>query len=136
MRIYGGIAAVLVWGIGLLAVGKTWSGVFVLVMGAVAMAVALSSTLGAKALFVAIGALICTGLFAYRAGSNELTGKAIYYRSVGTRAGRSEPVTRKDSPAKFREATDFLWAESVGCLLVGIVAFNFYRKFDASADDF
>ena len=132
---YGGIAAVLVFGIGLLAVGKTWVGVGVLVFGAMAMAIALSPSASGKALFTAIGALVLSGVFGYKAASNEVSGTAIYHHGVGRRS-RSEQVTREASPAKFREATNFLWAGSIVCVLGGAIAFHFSRKLDDCAADF
>jgi hypothetical protein len=132
---YGGIAAVLVLGIGLLAVGKTWAGVGVLVFGALAMAIALSPSASGKALFAAIGALVLSGVLACQAASNEIGGTATYHHGFGRRS-RSEQVTREASPAKFREATNFLWAGSILCVLAGAIAFGFSRKLDDSAADF
>ncbi len=132
---YGGIAAVLIFGIGLLAVGKTLAGVSVLVCGAVAMAVALSESTSAKALFVAIGALILGGLLGYQAISNEVTGTATYRHGFG-RGSWSEQVTRDNSPVKFRQATNLLWAGSMLCVLAGSVAFILSRKLDDWATDF
>ena len=130
---YGGIAAVLVFGIGLLAIGKIWVGVGVLAIGALVMAIALSPTAAGKALFVAIGALALCGVLAYNAASNEITGQATYHHGLG-RGSRSEPVTREASPAKFREATNLLWGWSILSLLAGAVAFTLSRKFDDGAD--
>jgi hypothetical protein len=132
---YGGIAAVLVFGIGLLAVGKTWAGVGVLVFGAIAMAIAFSPSASGKALFAAIGGLVLSGVFGYQAASNEISGTAIYHQGF-RRGSRSEHVTREASPAKFREATNFLWAGSIICVLGGAITFRFSRKLDDCAADF
>jgi hypothetical protein len=132
---YGGIAAVLVFGIGLRAVGKTSAGVGVLVFGAIAMAIALSPGGSGKALFAAIGALLLSGVLGYQAAYNEATGTATYHRGFG-RGSRSEQVTREASPDKFREATNFLWAGSIICVLGGAIAFGFSRKLDNCAADF
>ena len=132
---YGGIAAVLVFGIGLLAVGKTWAGVGVLAFGAIAMAIALSPSASGKALFGAIGALVLSGVLGYQAASNEVCGTATYHHGFG-RGSRSEQVTREASPAKFREATNFLWVGSIICVLGGGIAFRFSRKLDDCAADF
>lgn len=132
---YGGIAAVLVLGIGLLAVGKVGAGIGVLILGSVVLAAALSEDASSKAFFVAIGALLLSGLLGYQAIRNEVTGTATYHQSFG-RSGRSEEVTREAAPAKFREATNFLWA---GCILGavgGAIGFHFYRKLDDCADEF
>jgi hypothetical protein len=132
---YGGIAAVLVLGIGLLAVGKMWAGIGVLVFGSIAMAIALSPSASGKALFAVIGFVILSGVLGVRAASNEISGNAIYHHGFGRRS-RSEQVTRDISPAKFREATNFLWAGSIICVLAGAIAFRFSRKLDDCAADF
>jgi hypothetical protein len=127
---YGGVAAVLVLGIGLLALGKTWLGVGVLVAGILAMAITLSPGASGKALFVAIGALILGVVLGYKAASNEATGTAVYHYPRGVRTDPSEEVTRAGSPAKFREATNLLWTGSVLAMTGAAVAFCFYRKLD------
>ena len=132
---YGGIAAVLVFGIGLLAVGKTWAGVGVLVLGTLALAIAVSPSASGKAFFVGIGAVVLSGVLGYRAASNEVSGTATYHHGLG-RGSWSEQVTRGASPAKFREATNFLWAGSIFCVLGGALAFGFSRKLDDCASDF
>src|SRR5437016_11288669 len=116
--------------------GKTWVGVGVLVFGVLAMAIALSPAGSSKALFGSVGAIILGGVFAYHAVSNELTGTAIYHEPKPFRKSwTSEPVTRKDSPGKFRTATNYLWAGTLICLTAGVVAFKFARKLDY-ADEF
>ena len=132
---YGVIAAVLVFGIGLLAVGKTWAGVGVLVLGTLAMAIALSPSASGKALFAAIGALVLSGVLGYQAASNEVSGTATYHHGFG-RGSRSEEVTREASPVKFREATNFLWAGSILCALGGAIGLGLSRKLDDCATDF
>lgn len=127
----------IVFGIGLMAVGKAWMGVSVLGLGVLAMGFVLSSTAAGKAFFVAIGAMLFSGVMAYHALSNEITGTAVYHEPIPFSKGwTSEPVTRGDSPAKFRQATNFFWAGSIFALLAGAVAFKFYRKLEDCADDF
>lgn len=90
-----------------------------------------------RAIFVAIGALIIGGILAYNAASNEVTGEATYGYGFG-RGGawrRNEKVTREDSPAKFREATNLWWGLSGFCLIVSVASFWFYRKIDEDLDD-
>lgn len=128
---YGGIAAVMVFGVGLLIVGKTWIGLSVLGIGVFVLAVALLPTAAGKTISVAIAALICSGAFAYHAASNELTGKATY--QPGIRG--SATVTREGSPSKFREVTNLRWGESGFCLVVSVVGFIFYRKLACCSDD-
>ncbi len=84
------------------------------------------------ALVVALTALVFCGVNAYRAVSNELTGEAIY--RIGMRhTVRHEHVTRESSPAKFRQATNFIWVSSGFSMMVSIGAFVFYRKIDDTA---
>src|SRR5205809_5843383 len=93
-----------------------------------------------RAIVVAIGGLIIGGILAYHAASNEVTGTATYrtysrgvYRGSG---GRSEKVTREDSPSKFREATNLLWGLRGFCLIVSVASLWFYRKLDEDSDNY
>ena len=126
---YGGIAAVLVFGIGLVAVGKTLAGLCAILLGIVAMGVLLARTSSGKARCAAVGALMLSGLLAFEAASNEFSGTATYHRGFG-RGSRSEAVTIQSSPAKFRAATNLLWAWSVGSFLVGAGVFAISRRLD------
>jgi hypothetical protein len=81
------------------------------------------------ALLTSIGALILAGLLAYHAGSNEISGTAVYHHGLG-RGSKGERVTRGDSPEKFRTATNLLWGWSVLSLTVGVGGFLFFRKLD------
>jgi hypothetical protein len=131
---YAGIAAVFVFGVGLLIIGKTWTGITILGVGVFLLGFALAPSTSAKALFIAIGALVCCAALSYQAALNEVTGRAIYHHGFG-RGSRSEPVTREDSPAKFREATNLIWGFSIASALVGVCGFIYYRK-DHASDDF
>ena len=128
---YAGVAAAFVFGVGLLFVGKVLAGVGVLGMATYALAATLSSEFSTKALLTAITAIIWSGFLAYQAAGNEITGNAIYRHGIG-RGSWTEPVTRKDSPAKFREATNLKWGLSSICIMISIVAFMFYRKTNES----
>jgi hypothetical protein len=123
---YGGIAAVMVFGVGLLIVGKILTGLAVLGVGVLALPVMGAPTLAAKAFFLAVGALVCSGAFGYRATSNEITGKAIYVQGKA----KIVTVTRQDSPAKFREVTNVSWAISGFCLIVSGLGFDYSRNLD------
>ena len=85
-------------------------------------------------LLVTIIATIFGGIVGYLAASNELSGTAIYQKDP-TRPSSSpiplpELVTRQSSPAKFHEATNFLWAVSGFSFLVSVISFAFYRRLD------
>ncbi len=112
-------------GIGLLLMGKTWAGIGVLGFGIFVLAIALSPP-AVAALLLVIGALLFSGVLAYHAASNEFTGKAVYY-SMG-RGTRGEPVTRESSPDKFRRATNVLWAMSGFGFMAAAACFTFHRK--------
>jgi hypothetical protein len=140
---YGGIAAVLVLGLGLLivglslpperheqAVGMRWAGAVALVLGLVVMAVTLSQTPARKALYAAIGAMVYTGFFAYNAASNEITGTATYHLHVLAKGDKAEAVTRDTSPVKFRKATNFLWGGSGVCLGIAVIGLALNRKLE------
>jgi hypothetical protein len=140
---YGGIAAVLVLGVGLLivglslpperheqAVGMRWMGAVALVLGLVVMAVSLSQTPARKALFVAMGAMVYTGFFAYNAAANEIAGTATYHLHVLAKGDKAEAVTRDTSPVKFRKATNFLWGGSGVCLGIAVIGLALNRKLE------
>ena len=127
----------LLLGIGLLATGKMWAGLSVLVIGTLAMAVVLSPTKAGKIFFVALGLLLGSGGLAFQAASNEITGKATYYHpGVGRNFVRSESVTKETSPAKFRDASNLLWGGSILGLLAGVAFLRLSRKLDDCTDDF
>ena len=140
---YGGIAAVLVLGVGLLivglslpperheqAVGMRWMGAVALVLGLVVMAVSLSQTPARKALFVAMGSMVYTGFFAYNAAANEIAGTATYHLHVLAKGDKAEAVTRDTSPVKFRKATNFLWGGSGVCLGIAVIGLALNRKLE------
>jgi hypothetical protein len=85
-------------------------------------------------LLIAIVAIMSCLLTGYFAARNEITGTATYVRP-GRGSGRSEHVRRAEAPAKFRAATNDLWAMSVFSLLIGIGGFVFYRRLDGRIDD-
>jgi len=140
---YGGIAAVLVLGLGLMIVGfnlasekheqavtMRWAGAVVLIFGLLVMAIILSQTPGRKALIAAIGAMIFSGFFAYYAASNEISDTASYHRDFLAKGDRVEAVTRDAAPVKFRKATNYLWAGSGFCLGIAIISFTFHCKLE------
>ena len=84
-------------------------------------------TIRRTAVLVAIASLMVSVFLAYRGLGNELSGKAFY--NTGAR-GRGEIVTREEAPAKFRQATNLLWASSIFSLTVSVISIMFYRKID------
>lgn len=124
---YGGVAAVMVFGVGLLIVGKTLAGLGVLGVGILATAVMCAPTFAAKAFFLAIGALVCSGTFAYSAASSEITGRATDLPGI---RGKVVIVTRVDSPSKFREVTNVRWGACGFCLIVSGLGFLYSQKLD------
>jgi hypothetical protein len=123
---YGGPAVLIVVGVGLLIAGKTLTGLVMLGVGILALAVMCAPTLAAKAFFLAVGASACSGVFAYRAASWEITGRATY----SPHRGKIVTVTRADSPAEFRKVTNLRWAGSGLCLVAPGIWFIYARKAD------
>ena len=80
---YGGMVAVTVFGVGLLVVGRTGFGAAMLGLAGLVAAVTFVPTMTGKVLSLALGALLCSGIFAYFAASNELTGRASYQPGIG-----------------------------------------------------
>jgi hypothetical protein len=124
---YAGAVAVIVFGVGLLIAGRIGAGLAVLGIGILALSVMLASSVSAKASFLAVGTLICFRVFAYRAASNEITGRASY--QPGFR-GAIITVTRTNSPSLFRQVTNWNWAVSGFCLIVSAGGFVYARKAD------
>jgi len=89
-----------------------------------------------SAILAPILALVLSGLFAFEAGSNEITGKATPGVGRGQLWSRNEVLTREDSPSKFRDAANLLWGLSGFCLVVSAFSFRYYRKIDADSDDY
>ena len=89
----------------------------------------------ALALLVAIVGALVGGMVAYHAARNEITGKAIYHRPR-SKGSNPEPVTREDSPAKFRQATNSLWLISGFPLVVAAIGLIFFRKLDDCANSY
>ena len=136
---YGGLAAVFVFGVGLLIVGfnlpaerhaqavsMRWTGVFVLTLGLLAMMIQAGWI--SKALAVSIAATICTSALFFSAARSEITGSAVYHHNFLTRHGWREQVTRQEKPEMFREATNVRWALSIVCAAVSVGSFMVYRK--------
>jgi hypothetical protein len=130
---YGPIVVAVVFGIAIgalfLMTGKMLSGLFIWSLVAIVVALTLSPDTSTRFLIATITAVIYGGTFAYFAESSEISGKAVYYHSYG-RVVVGQPVTREESPAKFREATNYKWASSIVCLGIGTVTFMFRRKSD------
>lgn len=131
MSKYGPIIVAVIFGTVLGAVflmtDKILSGLFIWSLVVLVVAHALSPNVSTSLLIVTIAAVIYSGAFAYFAASSEMTGKAVHYHAHG-RVVVGVPVSREDSPAKFREATNYKWASSIVCASIGIVTFIFHRK--------
>jgi hypothetical protein len=137
---YGGLAAVFVFGVGLLIVGfnlpverhaqavsMRWTGAFVLAFGL--FATVIQAGWISRTLVVSVAATICTAALVFSAAHSEITGRAVYHHNFLMRHGwRTEPVTRQEKPEMFREATNVRWTLSIVCAVVSIGSFVFYRK--------
>ena len=139
---FGGIAAVMVLGVGSLivafnmppemhgqAVAMRDTGALALGVGIFAMGIVMSSSSAGKCLVTAIGTIIVSGILAWQAAGNESTGQAVYRNGWG-RGTKYELVTREASPVKFRQATNFMWGVSGLFLGASIISFVLYRKID------
>jgi hypothetical protein len=89
-------------------------------------------------LFIAIVAALIAGTVGYHAVTNEIHGTAIYHKPTGLRGSVSKPVTREVEPAKFRAATNMLWAMWAITIFAGAlsaVGVGFYRKLNECAEE-
>jgi hypothetical protein len=132
---YAGVAAAFVFGVGLLIVGKISLGISVLGMAVYVLAMVMTFDDSTKALLTAIMAIIWAVVLGYQAISSEITGKTTYHH-WRVRGNWSEPVTREESPKKFRKATNALWWLCVLSTGVSVCAAVFYRKADDPEDSF
>ena len=137
---YGGLAAVFVFGVGLLIVGFSlpaerhaqavsmrWGGALVMAFGAIVIMVQTGRLSGA--LVVSVVATICATALVLSAARSEITGRTVYHHHFLMRHGwRTEAVTRQEKPEMFREATNARWALSLVCAGVSVGSFVFYRK--------
>lgn len=131
---YAGLAAVAVFLTGWFIVGNATVRMAVIGVGAFIIALAVAQTASRRGLVVGIAAAVCSALVAYHAFSFEKTGRANFHH-WRARGGWSEPVTREESPAKFRQATNNTWALSLFLAMVSGGCFILYRKLE-NADDF
>jgi hypothetical protein len=139
---YAGLAAVFVFGVGLLIVGfnlpverydqavsMRWTGAFVLVFGLAVLAFSIFGNRISQPLFFSVVAAICSAYLVYSAARSEITGKTVYHHNfLGRTRSRKEPVTRDAAPTMFREATNVRWGLGAACALASIAAFVYYRK--------
>ena len=137
---YGGLAAVFVFGVGLLIVGfnlpperhaqavaMRWAAACALAFGFLEMMV--QSGRIRRVLVVSVAAMTCAAALFFFAARSEITGRAVYHNNFLMRySWRTEPVTRQDKPQMFRAATNARWALGIVCAAVGIGSFVFYRK--------
>ena len=144
---YGGLAAVFVFGVGLLIVGFSlpaerhaqavsmrWGGALVLVFGIVVIMTQAGSL--NRALVLSVFATTCSVALVFSAARSEITGRAVYHHRFLSRSGwRTEAVSRQEKPEMFREATNVRWALSIVCAGVGIGSFVFYRKTEYDGTD-
>ena len=86
-------------------------------------------------LFITIVAALVAGTVGYHAVTNEIHGTAIYHKPTGLRGSVSEPVTREVEPAKFRAATNMLWAITIFAGALSAVGVGFYRKLNEYAEE-
>jgi ABC-type Fe3+-siderophore transport system permease subunit len=94
------------------------------------MALRHASDPSARLLLGSIAAAICSGGFIFYAARSEITGKAVDYHTYG-RVIVGSPVTREESPQKFREATNYKWGLGIVCVSIGAGCFMFRRKLDS-----
>ena len=119
----------MVLGVGLIAIGGTWIGIGIMLYAGIMLGISMSPTETGKAFFISLGAIICAGLFAYNAATDEFTGKAVYHSGWG-KGSHAELVTRESSPEKFCQATNLLWAGGICAFGVAAVSFIYYRRSD------
>ncbi len=94
-------------------------------------AVIFAPSAATRFLIISIAAVVCSGALVYSAVRSEITGKTVEYYPYG-RVLVAHPVTRLDSPEKFRQCTNWRWALGVGFLGIGVITFRYYRKLESA----
>ena len=110
--------------------GETGPGLGMLGLAIFIAALIFSSGASARFLITSIASVVCGIALAYAAVSSELTGKTVEYHGGRSGFGVARPVTREDSPEKFRSCANWRWALTIGFLGIGIVSFGFYRRLE------
>ena len=128
---YAGVVAAFFFALAMFFLGRIVEGICIVAFAVLWLSLALSSEWSTRALIIGIAAFIASGLFAWKATTNERTGNAVYTLGFG-RGATHEQVTRESSPKKFREATNLIWGFSVFSAAVGVAAVLFYKKSDSS----
>lgn len=126
------IAFGLITGIVLLVRGEVGAGLAVLGFTIFLGAIIFSPSAPARLLITSTAAFIFSAAFAYAAVSSEITGRTAEYHSYG-RVLAPHSVTRQESPAKFRQCTNWRWALSAAFLGVSFATFRFSRKSETAA---
>lgn len=123
----------IILGVVRLMTGHLLSGLFMLGIVTLLMSLRSTSDRSARLVIMMVAAVIGSGAFGFYAARSEITGKAIYYE-LRPRRAIGHPVTREESPKRFREATNYKWALSIFCVGVGVGCF--YRLKLESSDPF
>ena len=131
---YAGLAGAAVFLAGLLIVGNATVRLAVLALVGFFVALVTSPTASRQLIVCAIAIALCSALVAYKARTSEVTGKATYFNGHGRWFLGTEMVTREDSPARFRQATNETWAASLFLAMVSGGCFMFNRKFRSAED--
>ncbi len=121
----------LVAGVLFLIGGRFLPGFFVLGLVVLLTSLRFASDRSTRLLIGSIAAVICGGVLLFYAVRSEITGRAVDYHAYG-RVVVGRPVTRREFPEKFREATNYKWALGIVCVSIGSGGFMFRRNLDRS----
>jgi hypothetical protein len=124
---YAGFAGAAVFLVGLLLLGNPAVRLAVSAVIVFAVALAVSSTASRRLLVLAVAVAICSALVAGKAASCQVTGQATCLTWASVRGLGTEVVTREESPARFRRATNTTWEFSLLLALVSAACFLLRR---------
>ena len=112
--------------------GAIGSGLGMLGLTIFIAALIFSPSASARILVTGFGAVVCGIALAYAAVSGELIGETVEYHGGRSGFAVARPITRRESPEKFRSCTNWRWVLMAGFLGIGVVSFRFYRRLEST----
>src|SRR2546423_9510404 len=110
---YGTVVAAIMIGVAYgVIMERTTTLIFLLALAAFFIALRFVPDASAALLVITIGAGVCAGVLVFFALFSEITGEATEYYMRG-RSLKGEPVTRSDTPFRFRRANNIKWGSSL-----------------------
>ena len=129
---YGTVVAAITVGVAYgVIMERTTTLIFLLALAAFFIALRFVPDASAALLVITIGVGVCAGVLAFFALFSEITGEAAEYYMQGRRF-KGEPVSRSDTPFRFRRANNIKWGFSLLSAAAATATFTYRRKLNDS----